>query len=302
MTDPQSNPAGPPGTQGGTNPPGSGGGRRSGRGLFHRGSASGQSPAGGTGASGGGTATRTTPSTSVPQQTGEQRSAGRSGPEYTRTEYSEAAGYGEASYGGADPDANMLARAAKLSWVVVALGAACMIALGILLLVWPNATLTLVAILIGCGLIVSGAVRLWEGFTAKGGESGGMRAAYIVIGLFAIIAGLYCLRHHALSVFLVAFVAGVYFVLHGVAEIGAAASSPGSGRGLRTILGLFSIAAGLILVIWPQISLVLLLTIMGAWLLFYGVVLFGLAFSLRKSAKDLNSASARTTAARARAA
>ncbi len=43
-----------------------------------------------------------------------------------------------------------------MSWIVVALGAACMIALGILLLVWPHATLTLVAILIGCGLVVVG--------------------------------------------------------------------------------------------------------------------------------------------------
>jgi uncharacterized membrane protein HdeD (DUF308 family) len=300
MTDPRSNPADSPGSQGGTNPPGSGGGgRRSGRGLFHRGSDSGQKQAGNVG-----TATRTTQTTSVPQQTGQRSTQPAATP--ARTEYGDAtygeARYGTSEYGGTGPDQNMLAKAAKLSWAVVALGAACMIALGILLLVWPHATLTLVAILIGCGLVVSGAVRLWEGFTAKGGESGGMRAAYIVIGLFAVVAGLYCLRHHALSLFLVAFVAGVYFVMHGVAEIGAAASSPGSGRGLRTILGIFSIAAGLILVIWPQISLVLLLTIMGAWLLFYGVVLGGLALSLRKSAKSMESSAAPTTAARARAA
>lgn len=294
MTDPRSNPAGSPGTQGGANPPGSGGGgRRSGRGLFHRGSDSGQSQAGNVG-----TATRTTQGTSVPQQTGQPGTQPAATP--ARTEYGDA-GYGTSAYGSAGQDQNMLAKAAKLSWVVVALGAACMIALGVLLLVWPHATLTLVAILIGCGLVVSGAVRLWEGFTAKGGESGGMRAAYIVIGLLAVIAGLYCLRHHSLSLFLVAFVTGVYFVMHGVAEIGAAASSPISGRGLRTILGIFSIAAGLVLVIWPQISLVLLLTIMGAWLLFYGVVLGGLALSLRKSAKGMNSSAAPTTA-RARAA
>ncbi len=128
-----------------------------------------------------------------------------------------------------------------------------------------------------------------------------MRTAYIVIGLLAVVVGIYCLRHHALSLFLLAFVTGVYFILQGVAEIGGAASAA-SGRGLRTILGLFSIAAGLVLVIWPSISLVLLFTIMGAWLLFYGLVLGGLAFSLRRSAKNMASASAPTTAARARAA
>ena len=300
MTDPRSNPAGSPGTQGGgANPPGSGGGgrRRSGRGLFHRGSGSGQSSAGSEAASGVGTATRTTPSTSVPQQSGQP-----SGPEYIRTEYSQsqASVYGEVTYGRADPTPNMLAKAARQSWAVVAVGALGLIALGIMLLVWPNVSLTIVAILIGAALCVAGAVRLYEGFTAHGGESGGMRAAYIVIGLLAVVVGIYCLRHHALSLFLLAFVTGVYFILQGIAELGAAASAA-SGRGLRTILGLFSIAAGLVLVIWPSISLVLLFTIMGAWLLFYGLVLGGLAFSLRKSAKNMASASA-PTAARARAA
>jgi uncharacterized membrane protein HdeD (DUF308 family) len=293
MTDPRSNPAGTPGAQGGANPPGSGGGRRSGRGLFHRGSAGSQSqPGGGTG-----TATKATPSTSVPQQTGQPAGQTRTETEYRRTE----AVYSESYYGGTARDQNMLAKAAKMSWAVVAAGALGLIALGIMLLVWPNVSLTIVAILIGAALCVAGAVRLYEGFTAHGGESGGMRAAYIVIGLLAVIAGIYCLRHHALSLFLLAFVTGVYFVLQGVAEIGAAAAAA-SGRGLRMILGLFSIAAGLVLVIWPSISLVLLFTIMGAWLLFYGVVLGGLALSLRKAAKSATAPSAPASAARARAA
>jgi uncharacterized membrane protein HdeD (DUF308 family) len=268
MTDPRSNPAGTPGNEGGASPP-RGGGRH---GLFHHSSGSEQAA----GASSVGTATRTTTTantgTTVPPQTG-QVSAGQTRP---------AAGYGTSAMAG---DKNVLARAANMSWMVVALGALAMLALGVMLLVWPHASLTIVAILIGAALVASGLVRLYEGFTAKGGESGGMRAAYIVIGLLAVIAGLYCLRHHALSIFLVAFVAGLYFVLHGVADIGAGLSSPGGGRGLRVILGLFSIAAGLILVVWPSISLVLLLTIMGAWLLFYGVVLGALAFSLRRAAK-----------------
>jgi uncharacterized membrane protein HdeD (DUF308 family) len=300
MTDPRMDPAGSPGTQGGGTPPqGSGGGGRSGRhGLFHwgrRGSDS-QSTAGGVG-----TATRTTPSTSVPQQSGQQPAQGtRPQAEYSRAEYAEYAS-GESVYGQTSQGQDVLAKAANMSWAVVGVGALGLIALGIMLLVWPNVSLTIVAILIGAALCVAGAVRLYEGFTARGGESGGMRTAYIVVGLLAVIAGIYCLRHHALSLFLLAFVTGVYFILQGVAEIGGAASAA-SGRGLRIILGLFSIAAGLVLVIWPSISLTLLFLIMGAWLLFYGVVLGGLALSLRRAAKGATSRSAQTTAARARAA
>ena len=286
MTDPRINPAGSPGNEGGPSPPKAGGRH----GLFHHNSGSDQA----TGASSVGTATRTqasaTTGTTVPPQTG-QASAGQTRP---------TAGYGTSAMSGdsMSGDRNMLGRAAKMSWMVVALGALAMLAVGVMLLVWPHASLTIVAILIGAALVASGLVRLYEGFTAKGGESGGMRAAYIVIGLLAVIAGLYCLRHHSLSIFLVAFVAGLYFVLHGVADIGAGLSSPGGGRGLRVILGLFSIAAGLILILWPSISLVLLLTIMGAWLLFYGVVLGALAFSLRRTAKAVTRPATTSTMAK----
>jgi uncharacterized membrane protein HdeD (DUF308 family) len=174
---------------------------------------------------------------------------------------------------------SMLATAARHSWPAVLVGGLGLIALGIMLLVWPRASLTVVAILVGAALLVSGLVRLFEGFSASQ-QSGGMRAAYVVIGLLAVLAGIYCLRHHALTLFLVAFVTGVYFIAHGISDLGVAMTAGVPGRGLRAVLGVFSLAAGLIMVIWPAITLVLLLTIVGAWLLFYGLVLLGLAFSL----------------------
>jgi uncharacterized membrane protein HdeD (DUF308 family) len=180
----------------------------------------------------------------------------------------------------------LLAAAARRAWPAVLVGGLGLIALGVILLVWPHASLTVVAILIGAALVVSGLVRLFEGFTASN-QSGGMRAAYVVVGLLAILAGLYCLRHHALSLFLVAFVTGVYFIAHGISDIGIAASVPVPGRGLRAVLGVFSLAAGIIMVIWPAITVVLLLTIVAAWLLFYGLILCALAFSLLRAGRSV---------------
>jgi uncharacterized membrane protein HdeD (DUF308 family) len=192
---------------------------------------------------------------------------------------------------GYNPDP--ITAAARASWAAVLLGAIGMVGLGIALLVWPNASLTVVAILIGAALVVSGLVRLYEGFTARA-ESGGMRAAYVVIGLLAVVAGLYCLRHHALSLFLVAFVTGVYFIAHGISDLGLALSGNVPNRGMRGVLGVFSLAAGIIMVIWPAITLVLLLTIVAAWLIFYGLMLGALSFGLRRAAKAAAPASVPT--------
>ena len=297
MTEPRSGPANQPGQPGGSGPPTGGPPADTGQGNIGSGdmgrgttgaSASGPGqPDTGSGrdtgmrqtgatsgegaAQGGGVKTRTTPTqATVPQQYGPQGERGMEG---------EAAGVPGAAEGG------LIAAAAGRAWPGVILCALGMIALGIMLLVWPAAALTLVAVLIGAAVIVAGLVKLFEAFTASN-YSGGMRAGYIAIGLLAVLAGSYLLLHHALSLFLIAFVTGVFFIAHGVADIGAAVSGHVPARTLRAVLGVLSIAAGIVMVVWPAISLVLLLTVVAAWLLCYGLVLGGIGYSLRKASKE----------------
>jgi uncharacterized membrane protein HdeD (DUF308 family) len=189
------------------------------------------------------------------------------------------------------PGGGMLAAAAGRAWPALLLGGLGLIAVGIALLVWPHASLTVIAILIGAAVLGSGIVRMYEGFTASN-QSGGMRAGYIVIGLLAVLAGLYLLRHHSLSLFLVAFVTGVFFIAQGISELGVAISAHVPGRGVRAVLGVFSLAAGILMVVWPSITLVLLFTLVAAWLLFYGVLLAALSFGLRKTSKQAKADSA----------
>jgi uncharacterized membrane protein HdeD (DUF308 family) len=187
---------------------------------------------------------------------------------------------------------SVISGAAGMSWAAVVFGGLAMIAVGVMLLVWPSASLTVVAILIGAAIVASGVVKLYEGFTAKA-ESGGMRAAYVVIGLLAVIVGIYCIRVPTVTVFLLAFVTGLYFIMHGIADIGVSVSAPRGmpGKTVRAVLGVFSIGAGIVMVVWPAISLVILFTLVAAWLLFYGVALCVLAFSLRRGTKTAASKS-----------
>lgn len=185
-------------------------------------------------------------------------------------------------------EARLLSAIAGMAWPAALAAGIGMLAVGVLLLAWPKATLTVVAILIGAALVVAGVFRLFDGVLARS-ESGGMRAADIVIGLLAIIAGLYALKHHSLTVVVLALVVGVIWVIHGISDLVVAASAGDvPGRGLRVVTGLLSLAAGLVILIWPSISLVLLLTILGAWLLLYGVMLIVMAFRLRHDAKTLS--------------
>jgi uncharacterized membrane protein HdeD (DUF308 family) len=175
---------------------------------------------------------------------------------------------------------------ASQAWLTVLTAAVLTLAVGVLLLAWPRATLTVVAVLLGAGLVISGLYRLVEGFAARD-ASGGTRAAYVLIGIIAIFVGLYCLRHHDVTIFLIALLVGAFWIVHGVADLASALTSgPVPGRGFRVVAGLFSIAAGAVVLFWPGISLVVMLTVLGAWLIFYAVILGALAFRLRRHTKS----------------
>jgi uncharacterized membrane protein HdeD (DUF308 family) len=180
-----------------------------------------------------------------------------------------------------------LAQMGDRAWMILFVTALATIAVGILLLAWPAETLTIGAVLLGAGLVISGLYRLFVGFLSTE-LSGGTRAAYVVIGLIAGLAGLYCLRHRDVSVFLLALIVGAFWIIHGFADLGAAASAGRvPGRGLRVVGGLFSIAAGAIVLFWPGISLTIMLFAFGAWLCFYGALLVGLSLQMRRAAKHL---------------
>jgi len=171
------------------------------------------------------------------------------------------------------------------AWQVLILVAVVTFAAGVILLVWPKATVIVVAYLLGAALLVSGLFRLVTGLAGRG-LSGGSRAAYVVIGLLATLAGLYCLRHIDVTVVLLAFIVGVFWTLHGIVDLSVAATSgPGTGRGLRAFTGVLSLAAGLIVIFWPTITLTILLWVMGIWLLAFGVMLAVTAFQVRHVAK-----------------
>jgi uncharacterized membrane protein HdeD (DUF308 family) len=161
------------------------------------------------------------------------------------------------------------------------------IIVGIVLLVWPKATLTIVAVLIGIGLIVAGLLRLIDGFTAHD-ASGGKRVAYVLIGLLAVVVGLYCIRHYNLVIGVLAIIVGLFWVIHGIADIAIGLfGGRFPGRWLTVVAGVLSLAAGLILLFWPSITVIILVRVLGIWLIIYGLLMAITAFSLRRSAMSV---------------
>ncbi len=196
-----------------------------------------------------------------------------------------AAGYGPDGGQPGGPGRMPGADLAAAAWPALLAGALGCVVVGILLLAWPKATLAIVAVLIGIALIVAGLQRLIHGF-ADAEAGGGRRVASVVIGLIAILVGLYAIRHYHLTLTALAIVIGLFWVLNGVSDIAVGLAGPApAGRGLTTLAGALSLAAGLIVLFWPTISLTVLVVVIGIWLLIDGLILGAMAFALRRAGR-----------------
>jgi uncharacterized membrane protein HdeD (DUF308 family) len=174
----------------------------------------------------------------------------------------------------------LAARAARQ--ITVAVGAA-MFALGILLFFWPYASLVVTAVLLGIALLATGGLRLAHGVMA-GGEAGTHRSAHLLIGILAVLAGIYCLGDIAGTVVLLSLVVGLFWVMHGLVDLVAAART-GPGRALTGITGGLSLLAGLIVIFWPAITVPVIVAVMGAWLACDGLLLVVTLLYLRRVAR-----------------
>jgi uncharacterized membrane protein HdeD (DUF308 family) len=103
---------------------------------------------------------------------------------------------------------------------------------------------------------------------------------YALIGVLSIIVGMLCLRHVLQTIGVLALLLGVYWVVSGVVEIWTAlAHRHIPHRGLSILMGVLGVAAGIIVLVEPAISLLTLAVVLGCWLILLG--LFEVAAGLR---------------------
>ncbi len=113
--------------------------------------------------------------------------------------------------------------------------------------------------------------------------TGGVRVLNAVLGLLAFVVGLYAVRHVLVSVVALAVLLGIFWIINGFVEIFGATDQPRRAHheSWTGFMGLLSIAAGVVVLAYPGISLVTLALVLGIWLIIYGVMEIGLAFRVQ---------------------
>ncbi|MFF7179158.1 DUF308 domain-containing protein [Streptomyces sp. NPDC008121] len=200
-----------------------------------------------------------------------------------RTEPEETAGgaAGADRHPSGDP-AEVLARLGR-SWTWLLISAVATLVPGILILVWPDGTLHVVAVLIGLYLLVTGAFR-FVGVFAR--EEHGERLPGLLVAVLYILAGVLCLRNPLQTIAALSLIVGVVWLVSGVLTLYTAlAAKDLPHRGIVLAVAVLAIVAGIVVLALPTESARALTRLLGLWLVLLGLAEGGLALALRSALK-----------------
>jgi uncharacterized membrane protein HdeD (DUF308 family) len=139
---------------------------------------------------------------------------------------------------------------------------------GLVLLLWPGATIRVVVVLVGLGAVGFGVSELSRVFA--GGETT-LQVSSGLIGLANVIGGVLVLLSPFVSLDAARTVVGIYWLIAGLVEVVGALVKP-EGRIERFSVGVLSLAAGAVAVLLPAISVLVFVWLAGAWLVVVGLV------------------------------
>src|SRR5689334_16512682 len=135
------------------------------------------------------------------------------------------------------------------------------IVFGLAVLVWPDVTVRVYAVLTGFWLLLAGVARVVGAFRRDRGL--GRQVLSGIVGVVLFCAGAACLRDVTKAVTVLALLVGLAWLLGGLVWAVLAGRATGSTRGWLTALAAGSVVLGLVFLFWPSVSLTVLVWVTG---------------------------------------
>ncbi|MGW0989883.1 HdeD family acid-resistance protein [Streptomyces sp. NPDC002486] len=174
------------------------------------------------------------------------------------------------------------------SWTWLLGSAVATLVPGVLILVWPEATLHVLAVLIGLYLLVSGAFRLVSVF---GREEHGERLPGLLLAVVYVLAGVLCLRDPLQTITVLSLVTGVVWLVSGILTLYTAVVAEDlPHRGVVLAAAMLGIVAGIVVLALPTESARALTRLLGLWLVLLGLAETAVALAWRAAVRRTHTA------------
>ena len=152
--------------------------------------------------------------------------------------------------------------------------------LGLIVTFHPTGSLTVLAVLLGVLLIISGIFHLIRVFDAAESH----RVWLGIAGLVFVVAGVVLIRHLHLTLALIGLLIGLDWIVQGIASlIAGLGGGPGEGRLWWAFFGAVSLIAGIVVIAAPVSSVTVLAVLLGMWFVVMGLLEIIGSFMLRRA-------------------
>lgn len=178
-------------------------------------------------------------------------------------------------------DTEAIAAVGRSWWLLLAVGVLT-VALGLACLIWTSATVTVLAVLFGLYLLVSGVFQLAQSFSRSA-----HRALLAISGILSIVLGVYMFKaiHNDNEAQLLALFIGIAWLFRGLTELIVGLQSKGvDGRGWLITGGLLMILGAIVIFVYPSLAIGTIVVITGIMFIVLGVSEIVGAFQIKKLA------------------
>ena len=167
------------------------------------------------------------------------------------------------------------------NWGWVALRGVVAVLFGIFAFIWPGKTLAAVVIVFGAFAFADGILALVAAFKVR--DRGKPFWSLVIVGLLGIVAGIVTFFWPGMTALLLVTFIGAWAFVMGIFEIAAAIRlrKEIEGEWLMGLSGVLSVLFGLFVFFQPGGGALALIWVIGAYAIFFGMLLIVLAFKLK---------------------
>ncbi len=166
--------------------------------------------------------------------------------------------------------------------VVWGIRAAVALIVGVLVLVWPQSTVNVLAVLLGIYFVILGIVRVVQGFVDKDLNGGG-KAANFILGAIILAAGVVVIRNPFETAVFIVILIGISWIFEGAATLVDAAR--GRGSGLSIVIAILIALAGVLVILFADGVTVAYAIFFGITLIVVGILDLVLLFTVGRAIK-----------------
>jgi uncharacterized membrane protein HdeD (DUF308 family) len=173
------------------------------------------------------------------------------------------------------------------SWWALVLRGIAAILFGVLAFMWPHVTLTALVFLFGAYALVDGVFAIFAGI--KSHAENRRWWVLLVEGLFSFIAGVLAFVVPGITAMILLIMISAWAIVTGLFEIAAAIQLRNyiTGEWLLALAGAVSVLFGIALLINPRAGALVVVWIIGAYAILFGILLLGLGLKLRSLVRSV---------------